>query len=69
MNKQEQRKAIIAANNAGEIYTKEYFQEKGRKGAKKFWEKQSKEKKNAHMERARAGRKTGEKSLADINPL
>ena len=63
------KKNVEAISKAGEIYTKEYFQEKGRKGAKKFWEKQSKEKKNAHMERARAGRKTGEKSLADINPL
>ena len=69
MNNETNKKNIQAISKAGEIYTKEYFQEKGRKGAKKFWEKQSKEKKNAHMERARAGRKTGEKSLADINPL
>jgi len=69
MNNETNKKNIEAISKAGEIYTKEYFQEKGRKGAKKFWEKQSKEKKNAHMERARAGRKTGEKSLADINPL
>ena len=51
------KKNIEAISKAGEIYTKEYFQEKGRKGAKSLWSKLTKEQRNARMQKVRDGLK------------
>lgn len=51
MNKEQERKAILSAIEAGEIvkYTPEYFRLQGSIGGKKRWEGETPEERSAYM--------------------